>query len=104
MIEGGLMGGLSGLSCGYITRLNQNYSMPRLFQGNQINEFHWRKTKPQNMSEISLTLFFFLKNIGELRVIILRREKGKSLNNPTHAHTHAPPVQKDLSYFDTIKR
>jgi len=38
-----------------INRLNQNYRMPKQFQRNQINEFHWRKTKPQNMSEISLT-------------------------------------------------
>ena len=36
------------------------------------------------------SMIFFLENAGELRIIILRSEKGKSRNNPTNTkHTHA---------------
>ena len=43
------------------------------------------------------SLIFLLENAGELRLIILRREKGKSPSNPTdttNTHFYAPTATR----------
>ena len=46
--------------------------MPKQFQRNQINEFHWRNRKPHNMSKISLTFDTKKDNMVEVEYQYLK--------------------------------